>query len=80
MPKRKYKTKKAPKFVHIDANGWEGLYVDGKLVDQGHPGDIDIFGILKKHGVPIASEFAYLAYEYQETGILPENLKDVKVD
>jgi hypothetical protein len=66
-------------FVFVDANGWEGLYIDGDLVEQGHTADIDIVSWLRRYGLNIRTKEAYNNPGIQENG-LPMSLKDVHFD
>jgi len=55
-----------------DASGdWEGIYIDGKLVEEGH--SLDPRTVLEAADVP----FTHRETDLKELGSLPENLEDV---
>lgn len=62
------------KIVIVRGDDWEGCYVDGKLVTQGHSLTIqEIFKILK-----IDAEFKWADQDILEyNGCLPDNIEDV---
>lgn len=65
------------KFVVVDADNWQALYVDGECVEQHH--EVDLVGQLRQHGVDIVQ---YGAYEDPslEDGGFSDNLSEVKFD
>ncbi len=79
------------KAVLIKADDWEGLFVDGKLVDEGHAlnqgyGRIKYFKELAKEynfDINEMDEF-YVTEEYEDylcdAGEFHENLSDVKYE
>lgn len=62
--------------VKCDDGDWEGLYVDGRLVSQGH--EVRLEAILAAFGIPpipsVWTDDEWLA----EVGELPSYLSDVK--
>lgn len=59
----------------MDGDDWEGVYINGKLVTEGHHVRIDeLLQLLGIDGGQIYADDAWLA----EQGSLPENLEDVK--
>lgn len=60
----------------VCGDGWEGLYVNGKLVEENH--HLTLFDFVKLTG--IKCEFIEPDMEWlDERGRLPEKLEDVKV-
>ncbi len=67
------------KKITIVSNGddWEGVYLDGKLLAQGHSVDADdILVALGYKVVDVLTEEGWL----EDQGYLPENLEDVKLE
>lgn len=80
---KKPRKKKDPRdfeFVMVEADNWEGLYVNGILVEEGHCSDVDLIGWLRKYGLNISFKSAYNDPEVQQTGTLPQVLKGLKFD
>lgn len=75
---RRKKDPRKHKYVLVDANGWEGLYVDGKCVEQYH--DVDLIAWLRKYGLDISFKEAYDDPQVREEGTLPAKLKDIEFD
>lgn len=67
-----------PKFVVVNADYWEALYIDGKCVEQHH--HVDLISQLKKHGVDIEERAAYEHPGLEEEGEFPQDLDKVKFD
>jgi len=67
--------KKTPKIALVDGDDWQGLYVDGKLLQQGHVISSD--DILKATGIDYDYIFADIDW-LGERGDLPDNLNEVK--
>ena len=68
--------KKIPNIVIVNADDWEGLYIDGDLKTEGHSLSLqNVLDILKIH-----TTFRYdVDYEWlEEIGRLPKSLSDVK--
>lgn len=65
-------------FVYVQSDGWEGLYVDGKCVEQYH--DVDIVEWLRKYGLNIRREFASNDPQVVTEGTLPKKLSKVQLD
>lgn len=63
------------KFVVVDSDQWQGLYVDGVLVFQYH--SVDLVSQLKKFGVDISSVWADSDPTLYDTGKFPARLEDV---
>ena len=64
-----------PEIGFVSCDDWEGLYIDGKLVEQGHHIRIDdIFRHLRIKCQEIHPDDDWLV----ERGSLPENFEDVK--
>jgi lipopolysaccharide export system protein LptC len=72
------KVKKDHKFVLVEADYWEALYVDGKLIDQMHT--VELVDYLRKFGVNIRTKYAYNDPQVLHEGTLPDDLTDVKFD
>lgn len=71
-------------FVIVNGNEWAGLYVDGRLVDEGHGiSEYVLVGHLAEHGVRIRRESlsADADNEMCEHGSgMPTDLSDVALD
>lgn len=67
------------KLVLVRADDWEGIYVDGKLVTEGHSHDtLEAIKLAIKHGVSEAeTKWANDAWLHDQ-GNLPNKLADVK--
>lgn len=66
-----------PAIVFVSGDDWEGMYLDGELVDEGH--SLNVFKVLEKLG--LAHEIRDLDSEWiEERGSLPDYLKDVMFD
>jgi hypothetical protein len=64
-----------PKITLVTAYDWEGLYIDGKLVTEGHTIHAnDLFRLMGINGQEIHADDAWLG----ERGGLPKNLDEVK--
>jgi hypothetical protein len=64
-----------PKVTFVDGDDWEGLYIDDKLVIEGHVVRIDdMLRLLGIDGEKIYADDEWL----QEQGTLPVNLSEVK--
>lgn len=64
-----------PKVTFVDGDDWEGLYLDGTLVEQGH--HVRLEDVMKHLGVRY--DALYADQEWLEArGRLPENLEDVE--
>jgi hypothetical protein len=64
-----------PQIAFVDGDDWEGLYLNGKLVKEGH--NIRTDDLLCYLGFD--AEYLYADDEWlAEQGRLPENLEDVK--
>lgn len=67
------------KLVLVDCDGWQGLYLNGELVAQGHT--VDVLGCLP---LPLCiDEYTAQTADYswmEGRGYLPDNLSDVKVE
>jgi len=64
-----------PKITLVDGDDWQGLYVNGELVTQGH--SIRAQDVCEVLG----ADYAFVSADYEwldERGALPELLKDVK--
>lgn len=62
--------------TYIVGDDWEGIYIDGKLIEEGH--NISPKNLLKKLGYVVETfepDYDWLDGE----GYLPEDLKDVKL-
>jgi hypothetical protein len=69
------------KLLNVDlvrAYDWEGIYVLGKLWEEGH--GIDWCCLLKKHVVHISSEKWVDEDWLREVGSFPEKYSEVKFD
>ncbi len=65
----------APRVTFVDGDDWEGLYIDGKLVEEHH--HVRLEDIFKHLG--IEATFIFPDQQWlEERGNLPENLEDVK--
>ena len=63
------------KVTFVDGDDWEGVYIDGKLVAEGHHVRIDeLLQLLGINGEQIYADDAWLA----DRGSLPQNLSEVK--
>ncbi len=67
-----------PKKITIVTNydDWEGLYFDGKLVDQGH--QITVEDLLKSLEIPFKTVEVDNEWFFEKS-VLPKELKDVKL-
>ena len=66
---------KAPFVTLVKADDWAGLYLDGKLIEQGH--DIRIDDLLRHLG--IKAEILWANDEWlNKLGGLPTNLEEVQ--
>jgi len=65
------------KFHFVYGDDWEGLYIDGKLVTEGHAITVEEFAEII--GVEFNESFADIDW-LQEEGSLPEKLEDVKLE
>jgi len=64
-----------PAITLVDGDDWEGLYLDGKLVQEGH--HVRLEDIFRHLG--IEANFVYPDTEWLEArGNLPENLREVR--
>ncbi len=67
--------KKQPRIVLVRADDWRGLYLDGKLVDEGHR--VDTIDVL--HALGIEATQCWANDEWlNDRGCLPPSLRDVK--
>jgi len=64
------------KLVIISGDDWEGIYIDGKLIDEGH--SIDWRFVLKVLGYNISGTYIE-DEEFWEIGNLPDKLEDLEV-
>jgi len=64
-----------PKITLVRADDWKGLYLDGKLVDEGHR--VDTIDVLHALGIE-ATQFWANDEWLSNLGSLPLDLKDVK--
>jgi hypothetical protein len=61
--------------VLVDGDGWEGLYINGRLVTQGH--HVTKQDLLEHLGID--SDFRFADTEWlADRGHLPDRLRDVK--
>jgi hypothetical protein len=68
-------TTSLPSITFVDGDDWEGLYLDGKLVDEGH--HVRLGDIFRHLG--IAFNVIYPDMEWLgERGNLPQNLDEVE--
>lgn len=68
----------SPQATYVTCDGREGLYLDGKVVAQGHRIRID--EILSHLGIKVDYHAAYDQDSWlDEEGYLPENLDDLKL-
>lgn len=67
-------------FVMVEMDNWEGLYIDGILVEEGHCADVDLIAWLRKYGLNIRHEGAYGDESAAEAGHFPGKLKKLKLD
>jgi len=64
-----------PVVTLVKGDGWEGLYSDGVLVEQGHR--VSLSSILAVYGLPPAGSVWVDLDWLGEVGELPERLEDV---
>lgn len=69
--------KKWPKFVLVEADDWEALYVDGKCVEQHH--HVNLVAQLRAYGIDIESKNAY-SDPGLDSGAYPDDLNKVTFD
>lgn len=62
--------------VIVDADDWAGLYIDGKLVYEGH--SIDYRQVFKHLNIDYSRKEADFEW-MDEVGRLPENLSEVEL-
>ena len=68
-------------FTIGNGDGWSGLYVDSKIVDQGHRlNPFELLKVAKEHG-PVTAVLEFEAdYDWlEDNGYLPDDFADVKV-
>lgn len=69
------------KITHVSADDWEGVYVDGELVKEGHEVSLKEFTeLLKEHNTHDVVFIFFNDYGCEgvaETGSLPENFNDI---
>jgi len=63
------------KVVYVSGDDWDGLYVDGKLVAQGH--SLPVTTILRECGVDYEMRSADEG-QLREDGDYPTDIKDAK--
>ncbi len=67
--------RKLPRIVLVRADDWKGLYLDGKLVEEGHR--VDTIDVL--HALGIEARQVWANDEWlNDRGCLPPSLRDVK--
>lgn len=66
---------KKKKIVIVSGDDWEGLYIDGKIVDQGHR--LRLEEVLRLLGFDVDCKEADNEW-LEQYGNLPDKLKDVK--
>lgn len=59
----------------VSGDDWQGLYVDGKLVDEGHSIQLDTFARIM--GIDLNEKEADFDWLEKE-GRMPDNLSEVK--
>ena len=62
--------------THVSGDDWEGIYIDGKLVEEGH--NVQLRDFAKHVGITLQEIEADLEW-LEDEGSLPEVLLDVKV-
>lgn len=72
------KNKRVPKFLLVNADYWQALFIDGKCVEQHH--EIDLIDYLKDNGVDIEERDAYEHPGLEDEGQFPEDLDKIKFD
>lgn len=66
---------KTPSITFVEYDDWEGLYLDGKLVLEGH--SLDTSHVLDALGIQHSSVWVSDA-QIEESGCLPERLAEVE--
>jgi hypothetical protein len=66
---------KKKEVVIVGGDDWEGIYIDGKLVREGH--SIDSDDVLEALGIDYVSRGVNQEW-LEEMGSLPDNLSDVQ--
>ena len=65
------------KFIHVAADDWEGLYVDGKLVAQGHSLSLETWF---RH-LEVDVDSYGLDWDWMHrVGTLPANFEECEID
>lgn len=65
-----------PKMTIVQGDDWEGLYVDGKLVEETHQIDWRARWVKLMGAETVEADYEWL----ENRGTLPENLEDVKLE
>ncbi len=65
------------KLIIIRGDDWEGIYYNGKLLEQGH--SIQFDKVLEKLGYIVKSNYIENENDWEQLGwALPENIEDVQ--
>ena len=68
-------------YVIVNGDDWQGIFVDGKLISEGHSfSSYELLEIVKEHGA--VGEFWSLEPDMdwlEDRGGLPDTLRDVKL-
>lgn len=66
------------KINFVVSDGWQALYIDGKLVTQDHTISVSCFA--KALGIELTTNEAYGYFDRHDVSHFPQNLEDVEFD